>query len=135
MLVIPIDSALIYVQPLYLRATGTEAAFPELRRVIVATSEQVVMRPTLAAALAAVVQPGTSTTGGIEAQPEPSDDPDVTDTTAASLAAEALAAYERAQAALERGDWATYGAELTAMEAILRELTGQDATPEATPQA
>jgi uncharacterized protein len=136
MLVIPIESGLIYVQPLYLRATGTEAAFPELREVIVATSEQVAMRPTLDEALAAVVRPGTSTTGGIEAEPD--DGAETTEPPSAEstdLAAQALAAYERAQAALERGDWATYGAELAAMEAILRQLAGEAAAPGATPEA
>lgn len=45
LLVIPINEALIYVQPLYLRAEG--GRIPELKRVIVAFENQVVMEETL----------------------------------------------------------------------------------------
>ena len=44
----------MYVQPVYLQATGTEGAPTELTFVIVATGEQVEMRPTLEEALAAI---------------------------------------------------------------------------------
>jgi uncharacterized protein len=50
LMVIPIEEALIYVQPLYLRAEG--GRIPELKRVIVAYENQVVMEETLDRALA-----------------------------------------------------------------------------------
>jgi hypothetical protein len=50
LLVIPIGESLIYVRPLYLRASG--GRIPELTRVIVAYNNQIVMEPTLDAALA-----------------------------------------------------------------------------------
>ena len=49
LLVIPIEEALLYVRPLYLRASG--GRIPELNRVIVAYQDQIVMEPTLEAAL------------------------------------------------------------------------------------
>ncbi|HNV76130.1 MAG TPA: UPF0182 family protein, partial [Gemmatimonadaceae bacterium] len=49
LLVIPIDHALLYVQPLYLQAEG--GRIPELKRVLVAYENQVVMRETLELAL------------------------------------------------------------------------------------
>jgi uncharacterized protein len=49
LLVIPIEEALIYVQPLYLRAEG--GRIPELKRVIVAFENQVVMEERLEDAL------------------------------------------------------------------------------------
>ena len=51
--VIPIDSSILYVSPLYLRASTGQ--IPELKRVIAAYGDQVVMEETLAQALAALV--------------------------------------------------------------------------------
>ena len=45
LLVIPIEESLLYVQPLYLRAEG--GRIPELKRVVVAYQNQVVMQETL----------------------------------------------------------------------------------------
>src|SRR5207244_10750761 len=50
LLVIPIEESLLYVQPLYLRAEG--GRIPELKRVVVAYLNQVVMEETLEAGLA-----------------------------------------------------------------------------------
>jgi hypothetical protein len=48
------------------------------------------------------------------------------------LANEALATYDRAQTALQNGDWATYGQEQDRLEQILELLAGTDlATPAA----
>ena len=45
LLVIPIGEALLYAEPIYLQAESL--AFPELKRVVLATNERVVMAPTL----------------------------------------------------------------------------------------
>ena len=60
LLVVPVDGTILYVEPLYLQAESN--ALPELRRVIVADSERVVMRVGIDEALTALVQ-GASTTG------------------------------------------------------------------------
>jgi len=52
LVVIPIENSFLYVVPLYLQAEGTN--FPQLKRVIVATGDKVVMEPTLDGALAAL---------------------------------------------------------------------------------
>ena len=52
LVVIPIENSFLYVVPLYLRAEGTN--FPQLKRVIVATGDKVVMEPTLDGALSAL---------------------------------------------------------------------------------
>ena len=49
LLVIPIEESLIYIRPLYLRADG--GLIPELKRVIVAYQNQIVMEETLERAL------------------------------------------------------------------------------------
>src|SRR5437867_710601 len=64
LLVIPIEESLIYVMPLYLRAQG--GRIPELKRVVVAYQNRVVMEETLDAGLAQLFG------GGAEARREPS---------------------------------------------------------------
>jgi len=61
LIVIPIENSFLYVVPLYLKAEGTN--FPQLKRVIVATGDKVVMEPTLDEALGSLfgtapAQPG-----------------------------------------------------------------------------
>jgi uncharacterized protein len=58
LIVIPIENSFLYVVPLYLKAEGTN--FPQLKRVIVATGDKVVMEPSLDEALASLF--GTATT-------------------------------------------------------------------------
>ena len=53
LLVIPIGESLIYAEPVYIQAETLE--FPELKRVILATSERVVMEKSLAEAVAALL--------------------------------------------------------------------------------
>ena len=51
-MVVPIENSFLYVVPLYLRAEGTN--FPQLKRVIAATGDRVVMEPTLDEAITAL---------------------------------------------------------------------------------
>jgi hypothetical protein len=117
LMVIPIEESLIYVRPLYLRASG--GRIPELTRVIVAYENRIVMDETLEAGLSQLFggrgapsapstpPPSTSPTSTSTPPPSPEGGPDLT-----ALAAEARAHYDRAVAAQKAGDWATYGAEL-----------------------
>jgi uncharacterized membrane protein (UPF0182 family) len=139
LLVIPLEESIVYVQPLYLQATGTSGSLPELKRVIVASSERVVMRPTLAQALEAVVAengepPSETPTTPTAEQPPPAQtgEEDV-----AALSQQALAAYQAGQEALQRGDWATYGEQQAILADLLARLAAATGTgpPAATPQA
>ena len=58
LLVIPIEESLIYVQPLFLRAQG--GTIPEMKRVVVASGNQVVMGETLDQALEAMFGSGAA---------------------------------------------------------------------------
>jgi uncharacterized membrane protein (UPF0182 family) len=153
MLVIPVNDAMLYIQPLYLQSRDSSAAAPRLVRVIVATNQQVVMRETLPEAIAALADPNAETVDEIEDVPDevaesPSDQGagqpeqpvappstgDLAGMTEAELGAEALASYDRAQTALQAGDWATYGDEQARLGQVLEALTAlQGATPVATP--
>jgi len=116
-LIIPIENTLLYVEPLYVQATNSP--FPELKRVIVASQNKVVMRPSLDEAIAALVgSAAPSTTAPVTGAPPAAGGTDAT------RAADALAHYQRAQDALKTGDWATYGNELAQVQQILQQLAG-----------
>ena len=121
MLVLPVEETVMYVQPVYLQATGMEGAPSELTFVIVATNEQVEMRPTLEEALAAVAgddasEPADAATADVEGDLAPGAAP-----IQATVAA-AIAVYERGQTALQEGDWASYGESQAELERILESL-------------
>lgn len=115
LLIIPIEDSLIYVQPLYLVATD-KGGLPELRRVIVAYGNDVVMEETLEAAIQRLFS-GTlpsmrmtekGTVGGSR-QPK-------------ELGARALEQLRKAKESLRKEDWAGYGKYLKEVEETLREL-------------
>ena len=130
--------ALLYVEPLYLQASGS--ALPELKRVIVAYGARIAMEPTLEAALARIFvglpsevatgAGGAAVTGPAGAAPAPPGGARaVPRERVAALAAEANAHYERAQAALRAGDFATYGREIDALGRVLAELKRAAGSP------
>jgi uncharacterized membrane protein (UPF0182 family) len=115
LLAIPIETSLLYVQPLYLAAE--KGSLPELKRVIVAFGNQIAMEETLEQSLQRIF-------GG---KPSPQPMPQPAAATQAStaekeLARQALAHFSRAQELLRQGDWAGYGDELKKVETLLREM-------------
>src|SRR5258707_10805178 len=112
LLVIPIENSILYVSPLYLRAE--HGHLPELKRVIAAYSEHVVMKETLAEALSALfMEPG--------AAPAVSEEMPAT-SPAASQAQEALDRYNQAVERLKSGDWKGFGTHFDAMRKPLEEM-------------
>ncbi len=138
LLVLPIDNSLLYVEPLYLRAESGQ--IPELKRVILASGEQIVMRETLDQAVLALFggkQPvvAAADTSASEEETAETTTPEVSTATGQAASEEELSTedigqlaltasnhYEAAQKALQQGDWATYGAELEKMKAALDKL-------------
>jgi len=119
LLVIPIENSILYVSPLYLRAE--QGHLPELKRVIAAYGEHVVMRDTLAEALAALFANGEAApaTPGATTTAAP------TETSAAGRAQDALNHYNQAMERLKSGDWAGFGKEIDAMRGLLEEIRRQ----------
>jgi uncharacterized membrane protein (UPF0182 family) len=120
LLVIPIEQSMLYVQPLYLRAEG--GRIPELKRVIVAYQNQVVMQDNLDAALATLFGQGSAARRDTSAAgPPPGPAPSGADQQRA-LIAEAQRHYQAALAAQREGDWARYGNEIRQLGEILARL-------------
>ncbi|MYI74786.1 MAG: UPF0182 family protein, partial [Acidobacteria bacterium] len=138
LLVIPIEEALLYIRPLYLRADG--GRIPELKRVIVAYQNQIVMEETLDQALAqlfgepaaAPALPETilvADAGGAADAPAVADlaaapAPQLPSTAIPALARQAQEHYSRAIEAQRQGDWAAYGDEIRQLGDILARLDG-----------
>jgi uncharacterized membrane protein (UPF0182 family) len=118
LLVIPIEESLIYVMPLYLRAQG--GRIPELKRVVVAHENRVVMEETLEEGLARLFGPGAG--AGAGRAPERVAAPSAGGQRAADLARRANEAFRRALDAQRAGEWARYGDELRRLEELLRQL-------------
>ena len=120
-MVIPIEESLIFVQAIYLRAEG--GRIPELKRVVVAYQNQVVMEETLEQGLArlfggaAAVAPAATVTEETTVTP-----PDAAVVSVADLVRQASDHYDRAMAAQRAGDWATYGEEMRLVGELLRQL-------------
>jgi uncharacterized membrane protein (UPF0182 family) len=119
LLVVPIENSILYVSPLYLRAQSGQ--LPELKRVIAAYGDRVVMEETLPAALAALFKE-SAPLPALAAPAGPSGAG-----AANARAREALADYERAIDRLKAGDWAGFGAALDALRPLLEELSRQPA--------
>ncbi|HJX87041.1 MAG TPA: UPF0182 family protein, partial [Gemmatimonadales bacterium] len=118
LLVIPIEKSLMYVQPLYLQAEG--GRIPELKRVVVAYQNRVVMQETLDSALTELFggssRPRTLPTPDLGTGPAP------TDTGFRALVGEANRRYEAALQAQRDIDWARYGEEFKRLGEVLKRL-------------
>jgi hypothetical protein len=117
LLVIPIEQSLLYVQPLYLQAEG--GRIPELKRVIVAYQNQVVMQETLEGSLAALF--GGRPESAVTPSPPPGA-PAARPLDQAGLITEARQHYQAALSAQRAGDWAKYGEELRKLGDVLERL-------------
>ena len=130
LLVIPIEESLLYVRPLYLRSSGGK--IPELKRVIVAYQDQIVMEGTLNEGLIRIF--GRSVATGLSPDLRVETGAGLPVVTAAvepilpvssdlaALAAQANDHFERASAAQRSGDWALYGEEMKKLGDVLAQM-------------
>ena len=155
LMVIPIAEALVYVQPIYLRAEG--GRIPELKRVVVAYENQVVMEETLEEGLRRIFEGGAGVAPpegaeGAEGAPvaplaaagpaapeevvPPASTAPAGSAADADLARRARDHYDRALAAQRAGDWARYGEEIRLLGEVLRRMVpaASDAGASRTPR-
>ncbi len=103
LLTLPVGNGLLYVQPVYVRATSNAAAYPLLQKVLVSFGDQIGFDDTLKGALDQVFggNSGTQAGGGnVDSGGSSSD--------ASSAIASAISAYKDGLAALAKGDFAAY---------------------------
>ena len=106
LLTLPVGGGLLYVQPVYVRATSNSAAYPLLQKVLVSFGDQIGYDDTLKGALDQVfggnsgTTAGGSTTNGTTGV--------TTNSSLANSLASAKKAYADGLAALAKGDFAAY---------------------------
>ena len=123
LLVVPVQNAVLYVEPLYLAAEGG-SSLPELKRVIVAYSDHVAMEPSLEDALNVIFggQAGEATRAPGGAPTAPSASAKAVSTALESLIQQANEHYERAQQYLREGNWSGYGQEIQRLGETLKQM-------------
>ena len=106
LLTLPVGGGLLYVQPVYVKATANASAYPLLQKVLVSFGDQIGYDDTLKGALDQVfggnsgtAAGGTTTTGSTGT---------TTNTSLANSLASAKKAYADGLAALAKGDFAAY---------------------------
>jgi len=132
LLVIPIEESLLYVRPLYLRAAGGK--IPELKRVIVAYQNQIVMDEHLDAAIEKIFSKGSTVRTPVNARPgsgapAPPIAPMTGGESVEVLASRAREHFDRAIEAQRNGDWAQYGEEIRQLGAVLARMNAKSAAP------
>jgi uncharacterized protein len=111
LIAIPLNHSLLYVEPVYLIAELNDV--PQLKRVIVAHGGRVAMEPTLDAALRVVLGGATPTPPSTTAR--------------GGVLSGTRDLFERAQRALEQGNWPAFGVAMGALKQFLDEAEGKAA--------
>ncbi|MBQ8563592.1 MAG: UPF0182 family protein, partial [Firmicutes bacterium] len=133
MFIVPINTSILYVEPVYLEATNS--SIPEVKRIIMAYDDKIAYEETVAECLVSLfgqkaedgvgTPEGTGTGGGTGegtgegAGGEGQGDVPLTQT---ELIQKAVEAFENAEKAQKDGDWAEYGEYLEELEKYLNQL-------------
>ncbi len=150
LLMIPIGSGNLYVEPIYLQAESSQ--LPELKRVVVVNGNRIAMEPSLDRSLAVIfggaaptapttaditgtnppagASPTTTPSGtrtAVSGTPVPTTTPRPVSTpgSIADLAKQASDAFDRAQTALRAGDLATYQQEVNRAQDLIKQIAQQ----------
>jgi len=120
LLVIPLGDSILYVQPLYLRAENSD--LPELKRIIVSAGGRVVWGERLDDAISDLFEVRERKESVVAESPSYVSEGLVEPDDSRELVILATEAYNEAQEALRRGDWAGYGEALKRLEEYLNRL-------------
>ena len=119
LLVIPFKNSIFYVEPVYITSEN-DASLPEVKRIIVAYKDEIVMEPTLEEALAKVLK----NSSGVNAELSQPTEENVTESTPTTediddISAEiqkVIDAYDAFSASSKNNDWEKMGADLKKLD-------------------
>ncbi|MCR4894590.1 MAG: UPF0182 family protein [Eubacteriales bacterium] len=140
LLTIPIEDSILYIEPVYVKASQSATSLPEMKMVILSYKDQICMAPTLKEALEIIFgkpkeeEPAVVPEGSIDGKQDEGDGTGKPDTSAdvsefEALVIKAQQAYENAIKAQQSGDWAKYGEYMKELEEILNQLRESSAAP------
>lgn len=119
MMPIPIENAIVYVEPVYIQASSGDNNLPEVKKVILSYQDQMIMADTLGEGIEQLF--GVKTTGQT-AQAETSS---AGSNVSTNLITQANTLFNEAQEAQKAGDWALYGQKLDELESVLKNMQDQ----------
>lgn len=119
LLVIPIKQSLLYVKPLYLQASKNQ--IPELKRIIIAFGNQIVMKENLYSALAGIFGGKDKLETVIGIPPHPS----TTDERIRELAIKAYERFAVAEELLKESRWTEWGKVMEEVKDLLKKIRDQ----------
>jgi hypothetical protein len=108
LLTLPVGNGLLYVQPVYVKATSNSSSYPLLQKVLVAFGDQIGFDSTLQGALDQVFGGNAGATAGGTTSTTTTSGTSVSTSLASALSA-AQQAISDSQSALKKGDFAAYG--------------------------
>ena len=122
MFIIPINTSVLYVEPVYLEAQNS--SIPEVKRIIMAYDDEIAYEETLAECLVSLFGDGAEegVSGPGTGQPSQGGENSSSEMSQSELIAAAQAAYENAIEAQKKGDWAGYGKYMNELEKYLNKL-------------
>ena len=130
MFVIPINTSLLYVEPVYLEATNS--SIPEVKRIIMAYDDKIAYENSVAECLVELfgkkaedgvgTEDGTGSGSGTGTGTGEGGGQTDAPLTQSELIQKAVEAFENAESAQRDGDWAEYGEYLAELEKYLNQL-------------
>ena len=109
LLTLPVGGGLLYVQPVYVRATANASAYPLLQKVLVSFGDQIGFDSTLQGALDQVFGGNSGTVTNSNSGTTITSGASNSSSSLKSAIASAQAAYNDGLRAQKAGDWAAYG--------------------------
>jgi len=130
MIVVPIENSILYVEPIYI-ASSNNSALPELKQIVVAYDEKIVMANSLQEALEQLFPrqqspssdgAGEENDGPGQEQTDASNGNEGENVTFDEAAKAVVDAFENAKKASAEGDWNEFGKSMDDMETAVEEL-------------
>lgn len=123
MIVVPIKNSIMYVEPIYITSSN-QSALPELKQVIVAYNEKIVMRSTLSDAIYALFDAKVPlpTENDVTGNPNVNDDIADDEITYDEAAQRVVEEFKRVKEATANNDWGSFGESMNALEQSVSEL-------------
>ena len=121
LLTIPIEESILFVEPIYIQSTGEDNNLPEVKRVIVAYGNEIVMKKTLEEGLDQIFGTQQDTQQKEQSQQQRQEQV-IPKGKNQELILQANDLFEKAQEAQRQGNWAQYGEYLEKLQKILNQL-------------
>lgn len=120
MIVVPIDDSILYVEPIYI-ASSNKTTLPELKQVVVAFDEKIVMKATLEDAIYALFGEKAPETGSTSTEVE-DEKPDEDLPSYETVANKVVEEFEKVKRATAENKWSDFGESMDALEKYIDEL-------------